>query len=108
MEKIDGSPDKQTFDVQIAGLPLKLRSSHDEKTVLELIHLVDEKVKQAMDSSSSISFQKALLLAALHFAEDLVFLKKAAQQELGHLESKAKAILNDLESSPVPRIRLDV
>lgn len=107
MENNNGA-DKQTYDVQIAGLPLKLRSSHDEKTVLELINMVDEKVKQAMDSSSSISFQKALLLAALHFAEDLVFLKKAAQQELGQLESKAKAILSDLESSPVPRLRLDV
>src|SRR3954462_1595695 len=94
----------ETYDVQVAGLPLRLKSSHDEKTVQELIDLVDAKVKEAMSSNSSISFQKALLLASLHVAEDLVFLKRAVRSRLDSLEGKAKGILRELDSSPLAQL----
>jgi cell division protein ZapA (FtsZ GTPase activity inhibitor) len=81
-----------------------LKSSHDEKTVQELIDLIDVKVKEAMSSSSSISFQKALLLASLHVAEDLVFLKRAVRDRLNLLENKAKSILTELDSTPAGRL----
>ena len=97
----------ETYDVQVAGLPLRLKSSHDEQTVQELIDLVDSKVKEAMSSNSSISFQKALLLASLHVAEDLVFLKRAVQGRLNHLEKKAKGILTELDSTPLSRLTID-
>lgn len=100
-------PDKNIYEVEVAGLPLKLRSSHEEATVKELIGLVDEKVKEAMSGSPNVSFQKALLLTCLHIAEDLVFLRRAALSELESLEAKANEVLSDLESSPVSRIRLD-
>lgn len=104
-------PDKTTasvtYDVQVAGLPLRLKSSHDEKTVQELIDLVDAKVKEAMSSNSSISFQKALLLASLHVAEDLVFLKRAVRNRLDSLETKANGILTELDSSPLARLTID-
>lgn len=96
----------ETYEVQVAGLPLRLKSSHDEKTVQELIDLIDLKVKEAMSSSSSISFQKALLLASLHVAEDLVFLKRAVRDRLDLLETKAKSILTELDSTPA-RITID-
>ncbi len=97
----------ETYDVQVAGLPLRLKSSHDEKTVQELIDLIDVKVKEAMSSSSSISFQKALLLASLHVAEDLVFLKRAVRDRLDLLEGKAKSILTELDSTPASRLSID-
>lgn len=99
--------DKKLFEVQIAGLPLKLRSSHDENTVNELTRIVDAKVNEALSSGQNISFQNAILLSALHIAEDLILLKRAAQTELGDLEKQANQILSDLESSPISRIRLD-
>ena len=96
-------PEKtETYDVHVAGLPLRLKSSHDEQTVQELIDLIDGKVNEAMASSSNISFQKALLLAALHVAEDLVFLKRAVRSRLDLLEGKAKTILSELDSTPAP------
>ncbi len=98
---------KQTYEVQIAGLPLKLRSSHDAKTVNELIELVNERVQIALEQNPNISFQKALLLTALHIAEDLVLLKRTTTSELDDLEIKAKRIISELESSPIARIRLD-
>lgn len=98
---------KTTYEVLIAGLPMKLRSSHDEETVAQLVALVDEKVKEAMEVHSSVSFQNALLLASLHIAEDLILLKRAANNELSGLESRAKEILTSLESSPLTQTGLD-
>jgi cell division protein ZapA (FtsZ GTPase activity inhibitor) len=98
---------KQTYEVQIAGLALKLRSSHDAQTVNELIELVNERVQKVLSTNPNISFQKALILASLHIAEDLVLLKRTTHTELDDLEIKAKRILTELESSPIARIRLD-
>ena len=91
----------RTVEIQVAGVPLKLRSSYEDRTVRELVGLVDEKVKQALSSNSNISFQKALLLASLHIAEDFIFLKKAATQRLDQLEAKTKSIITELDASPL-------
>lgn len=96
-----------TYEVQVAGMPLRLKSSHDEQTVQELIDLVDGKIKEALSANSQLSFQKALLLASLHVAEDLVFLKRAVQSRLDSLEDKAKGILTELDSTPVARLTMD-
>lgn len=97
----------ETYDVQVAGLPLRLKSSHDIETVQELVNLVDGKVKEALAANPNISFQKALLLANLHVAEDLVFLKRALKGRLDNLESKAKGILSELDASPLSRLTVD-
>lgn len=97
----------ETYDVQVAGFPLRLKSSHDQQTVQELIDLVDAKVKEAMAANPNISFQKALLLAALHATEELVFLKRALNSRLDNLETKAKSILTELDSSPLSRLTVD-
>ena len=97
----------ETYDVQVAGLPLRLKSSHDEQTVQELIDLVDGKIKEALSANSNISFQKAMLLASLHVAEDLVFLKRAVRHRLDSLENKSKSILSELDSTPLARLTVD-
>ena len=108
-EKITAAEKSQgeTYEVQVAGMPLRLKSSHDQQTVQELIDLVDGKVKAAMSSNSSISFQKALLLASLHVAEEFVFLKRAVRTRLDTLETKAKSVLTELDSSPLSRLNVD-
>lgn len=98
---------KKTHEVLIAGLPLKLRSSHSEETVAELVTLVDQKVNEAMGGTPNVSFQNALLLASLHIAEDLVLLKKVAVREIQGLENKAQEVLTSLESSPLTQTGLD-
>ena len=98
---------KKTFEVQLAGVPMRLKTSHDSATVEELVRRVNEKVEKIMSDSPNISFQKAVLLASLHLAEDLVVLKEQSFMELDHLETKAKKILSELESSPISRIRMD-
>jgi len=98
---------KKTFEVQLAGVPMRLKTSHDSATVEELVRRVNEKVEKIMSGSPNISFQKAVLLASLHLAEDLVVVKEQSLVELDHLETKAKKILSELESSPISRIRMD-
>ena len=101
------NPNGEAYDVQVAGLHLRLKSSHDSATVQELIDFVDAKVNEAMAANPNISFQKALLLATLHVTEDLVFLKRALRGRLDNLETKAKSILSELDSSPLSRLTID-
>lgn len=90
---------KNVYEVQVAGVPLKLRSSHDQSLVNELISFVDSKIKEVIDSSPSISYQNALLLAALNIAEDHVLLKRLARQELSSLETRTERILEQIEEA---------
>ena len=98
---------KQLHEVLVAGLALKLRSSHDIDTVTELTKLVDEKVREAQLTGQNISFQNALLLAALNIAEELVLLKRAARTDLDLLEKRAQDLLSNVESSPLSQLRIE-
>jgi cell division protein ZapA (FtsZ GTPase activity inhibitor) len=98
---------KETIEVLIAGIPLKLRSSYSEDTVRSLAKVVDDKVKEILEVNPNVSYQKAILLASLNLAEEGMLLKKTLFVELNRLESKAKDLLTDLESAPVQRLRLD-
>ena len=91
--------DRKTFELNIAGLNFRLRSSHDEQTVQELVNFVDGKMKTAMQATKSGSFQTAALLAALNIAEELILLKRRAQAELDELEDRVLKINQDLENS---------
>ncbi len=100
--------EKETYEFQIAGLPYKLKSSHDEKTVQELVDFVDQKVKQALAVTKSGSFQSAAVLAALNIAEELILLKRRAHRELDLLEEKTLKLADSIENSKVTRQGLNV
>jgi cell division protein ZapA len=95
------------YDVVIAGVPLKLRSGHDSKTVKQLVSFVDNKVQQALPATKSGSVQNAALLAALNMAEELFELKAKALVQLEKVEKKAQKTLHELESTRSPRAALD-
>jgi cell division protein ZapA len=105
--KEDEQNSTKTYEVVVAGLPLRLKSSHDQETVNQLVRLVDDRMKEAVSVHSNISFQNAIVLAALHMAEDLVFLKRAANQRLDQIESKTKSALSELSGSPLKQLTLD-
>ncbi len=90
---------EQVYEVNIAGVPLRLKSSHDEETVRELINLVDSKVREALPLTKTGSLQTASIFASLHLAEEILMLKRKTQAELQSLESKAEKVLSDLEDS---------
>lgn len=89
---------QKKYDVEIAGVPLRLRSSHDEKTVSELVEFVNRKLDQALTVTKSGSIQNAAILAALHIAEEHMLMKRQALSELEGFEQRAEKILADFEA----------
>lgn len=97
----NASTSNQLIEVVIAGVPLRLKSSHDVDTVNELVALVDSKVREALPLTKTGSIQNASILACLHLAEEYLLLKRQAKVELENLEAKALKVISELESSRV-------
>ncbi|UYL09651.1 cell division protein ZapA [Bdellovibrio sp. SKB1291214] len=91
--------EKKNFNFLIAGVPYKLRSSHDDSTVQELVDFVNNKMTQAMAVTKNGSFQNAAVLTAMNLAEELILLKRKAQRELDKLEEKTLQLSLELENS---------
>ncbi len=91
--------DKKTYNFLIAGVPYKLKTSHDDATVEELVTFVNDKMNQAMTLTKNGSFQNAAVLTAMNVAEELILLKRKAHRELEKLEEKALQLSMDLENS---------
>lgn len=105
---MDGrKPAGRVYDVEIAGIPLRLKSSHDDNTVKELVEMVDRRVREALSMTKTGSIQNASILAALHLAEEYMTLKMRAKAELDQLESRAQKVLTELENSRVSQLGLN-
>jgi cell division protein ZapA len=97
--EVQVTSEKKTFDFLIAGVPYKLKSSHDDATVQELVEFVNNKMNQALAVTKNGSFQNAAVLTAMNVAEELILLKRRAHRELEKLEEKALQLSLDLENS---------
>lgn len=91
--------EKKAYNFLIAGVPYKLKTSHDDATVEELVDFVNNKMNQAMSITKNGSFQNAAVLTAMNLAEELILLKRKAHRELEKLEEKALQLSLDLENS---------
>ncbi len=85
--------------VSIAGVPLRLKSSHDLETVNELVRIVDQKVRESLPLTKTGSVQNASILASLHLAEELLMLRRQARDLVEGLETQLKGVIEDLEST---------
>jgi cell division protein ZapA len=97
-ERVGIKPEKSVFEVTVAGLPLKLKTSHDQETVNQLVQFVDKKIQEAAGATKS-GFQTATVLACLNLAEELILLKRKARTEIDRLETKTRRVITELESS---------
>ena len=97
------NPDLIVFEVEIAGVSLKLKSMHDEQTVQNLVSIVAQKINQALPKVKNHSLQTAAILACLNFAEELMNFRKQAIVELERLENKADRVISSLEASRIPK-----
>ena len=95
---------KKTFNFKIAGVPYKLKTSHEEQTVNELVDFVNGKITEAISVTKNSSFQNAAVLAAFNIAEEMILLKQRAQAELDKLEVKALKLSQDLENSKISKV----
>lgn len=91
--------DKKTYEFLIAGVPYKLRTSHDEATVKELVTYVTNKMNEAIAVTKNGSFQNAAVLTAMNTAEELILLKRKANVELARIESQILKLSTELEQS---------
>jgi len=89
--------EKKTHQFLIAGVPYKLKTSHDDATVEELVSFVNNKMEVALAATKNGSFQNAAVLTAMNLAEELILLKRRAHRELQRLEEKALNLSVDLE-----------
>ncbi len=90
--------DKKTFDVEIAGISFKLKSSLDEQTVNRLVVIVNGQISQCLKSSKNGSVQNAAVLACLNLTEELMSLKKQTYQEIDSMEHRILELSSVLES----------
>lgn len=91
--------EKKTFDFLIAGVPYKLRTSHDDATVQELVDFVNDRMNQALAVTKNGSYQNAAVLTALNLAEELILLKRKAHRELEKVEEKILKLSVELENT---------
>lgn len=87
------------YNVEIAGIHLRLKSSHDQEFVNKVIFEVNNKIKQALPLTKNDSVQTAALLACLNMGEELLLLKDQILTELDEVETKAENVLANFESS---------
>lgn len=93
------STGKPSFDFKIAGVSYKIKTSHDEQTLQNLVEYVNGKVTEAMKATKNSSFQNAAVLASLNIAEEMILLKRRAQAELEKLEHKALKLAQEIENT---------
>lgn len=95
------------MEVMIAGVPLRLKTSHDAAVVQALVQQVDAKISEILKLSKSSSVLNAAILTALNFADELLVMKQQTQNQLNHLESLVQSAMSDLEASRISQTGLD-
>lgn len=95
LEVKDKSP--ELYEVEIAGVPLRLKSSHDHEMVEQLVALVNSKINEALPLTKTGSIQNASILASLHLAEEYLKLKVQVRKDLDQLENRTQKVLAELQ-----------
>ena len=87
--------DLKTFEVEIAGVPLRLKSSHDQDTVDEIMKMVEEQMDPRL---AKTSLRNSALLACLRLAEELYLLRKKTKEELDNLENTTLEQISQIQA----------
>jgi cell division protein ZapA (FtsZ GTPase activity inhibitor) len=103
------SEDKTQMEVTIFGQTLRLRGDADPEMTVKLAEFVDQKMREAVPSTMSLSnvlynerIARVAILAALNIAEELFQLRAEKENEKNLIEEKASAMLLLLEKELQP------
>ena len=96
------------YEVKIAGLPLRLKTSHSGESLRRLVDQVDQKITQVRDKNPNTSFQNSLILAALLMAEEQLSEKMNFNETLNELKADSLEIISEIEASPIHQQNLDL
>ncbi len=97
--KLDLDQTLQTYDLEIADISVRVKSNQSDDRVQEVARMVNEKVEEGL--KRNLPFQKALIFACLHFAEELSEIKEAYSLKLHEIEEKTKMIVDKVEEELV-------
>ena len=89
--------DIKTYDVEIAGVPLRLKASHNQETVNEILKMVEEQMDPKL---AKASLRNSALLACLRLAEELYLLRQKTKEELDLLESQTLDQISQIQQAP--------
>lgn len=89
--------DIKTYEVEIAGVPLRLKSSHDQQTVDEILQLVESQMDEKL---AKTSLRNSALLACLRLAEELYLLRQKTKSELDNLEAQTLEQISHFRQAP--------
>ncbi len=89
--------DIKTYEVEIAGVPLRLKSSHDQQTVDEILKMVETQMDERL---AKTSLRNSALLACLRLAEELYLLRQQTKVELDNLEAQALEQISHFRQAP--------
>ena len=98
----------KTVEVEIGGIHLRLKTSHSDQTVQQIVKLVNDKIQQSLQLTKSDSIQTATILACLNLAEEFLMFKRKALNDLSNVELKAQEIVANLESAHTSQVGLDL
>jgi cell division protein ZapA (FtsZ GTPase activity inhibitor) len=103
------SQEKTMMEVTIFDQTLKIRGDADPELTLKLAEYVDQKMRQAVPSTMSLSnvlynerIARVASLAALNIAEELFQLRAEKETATNLIEEKASALLSMLEKELQP------
>lgn len=89
----------QAYKFHFCGSPVQLKTDNAEDVVQAVQSEIEMKVQEIKAAHRDLPLHKILMLVCFDFSEEMFFLKRAIRKNLNHLESDAKNLLKDLESS---------
>lgn len=87
----------KTYEVEIAGVPLRLKASHDQETVNEILKMVETHLDPKLAQKS---LRNSALLACLRLAEELYLLRERTKKELDNLETRTLEQISQIQQVP--------
>lgn len=98
------SDSKESIDVEIFGQTYKVKGDANRKHIEDLADFVDKKMREIVESTSTIDTLKVAILASLNIADDYLRLKKefdVLQHEMKKKVEKYQDTLDEIIKAKV-------
>ena len=86
-----------SIDILIGNQKYELKGNESQEHLEEVAQMVRRRVESLKKKNSSITLQKAAMLAAFDFASDLIKAKRKSSEHRAIVLSKAQKLLEKLE-----------
>jgi cell division protein ZapA len=88
---------KESIDVEIFGQTYKVKGDSDSKHIEDLADFVDRKMREIVESTSTVDTLKVAILASLNIADEYLRLKKEYDVLRRELKKKVEKYQDTLD-----------